>query len=129
MKTSILKWDLRIQLGLALIDLLALAIAIEEPFFLMLAQLLIGGYQLCSSVTHIFLQHKSIGFTQWRIRHFFGSLLYLAFLIVLANTGYIANAGFIVLVIILPQAILFAYVTLFKKELDFIEEREFHILK
>lgn len=129
MKTSILKWDLRIQLVLVLIDLLALAIAIEEPFFLMMAQLLIGLYQLCSSATHIFLQHKSIGFTQWRIRHFFGSLLYLVFLVVMGNAGYIGNAGFIALVIVVPQIILFANVLLCKKELDFIEEREFHILK
>lgn len=129
MKTSILKWDLRIQIGLSLIDLLALVIAIEEPIFLMLAQLLIGLYQLCSSATHIFLQHKSIGFTQWRIRHFSGSLLYLVFLFVMGNVVFIGNIGFTVLVIIVPQAILFAYILLCKNELDFIEEREFHILK
>ena len=129
MKTTALKWDVRIQLVLAVIDIAMLALSLYSAYFLLMAQLLIGTYQLCTNAIHIFLQHKSIGFIQWRVRHLFGSLLYLVLLAVLANTGYMNTAGFVVLVVIVPQAILFAYVTLCKKELDYIEEREFHILK
>ncbi|MFM2306914.1 MAG: hypothetical protein RLZZ367_1583 [Bacteroidota bacterium] len=129
MKTSILKWDLRVQIGMVVINLLAVATTLVEPTLLLIVQFLIGTYQLCSSALHIFLKHKSIGFTQWRVRHLFGSLLYLVFLAAFGSTDFMGAAGFVILVIIVPQIILFAYVGLCKKELEFIQEREFHILK
>ncbi|HLP52816.1 MAG TPA: hypothetical protein VK154_18135 [Chitinophagales bacterium] len=129
MKTSILKYDYYIQLLLLIADVAALLFAWYVPYLLLIFQLIIGLYQLCSSALHLFLQHKSIGFYEWRIKHFAGSVLYLAFLILLGCYG--AYNAFLVIatVIVIPQAILFAYIMLCKRELDFIEEREFHILK
>ncbi len=129
MKTSILKWDLHLQLALAVIDFMALSFSAYAIHILLLAQFFIGAYQLCSSGVHLLLQHKSIGFFQWRVKHFWGSLVYLIFLIALVYGNEHNEILWFTGVILVPQAILFAYILLCKKELDFIEEREFHILK
>ncbi|HLP19882.1 MAG TPA: hypothetical protein VK174_06250 [Chitinophagales bacterium] len=129
MKTTILKYDYHLQLLLLVADGAVLIFIWYIPYMLLLFQLIIGFYQLCSSALHLFLQHKSIGFYQWRIKHFFGSVLYLTFLILLTYNGPYNAFLFIATVIVIPQAILFAYTLLCKRELNFIEEREFHILK
>lgn len=134
MKTTILKYDYYIQLALGVIDIVSMVCCWFIPYVIIGVQLLIGFYQLCSSGTHLLLQHKSIGFTQWRMKHFFGSLIYLVALYFTAysgafNGGMLNSGLFIIAVVIVPQAVLFAYIILCKRELDFIEEREFHILK
>ena len=107
MKTTILKYDYHFQLLLLVADVATLLFAWYIPYLLLAFQLIIGAYQLCSSGLHLFLQHKSIGFYQWRMRHFIGSVLYLAFLILLAYYGAYNAFVFIATVIVIPQAILF----------------------
>jgi hypothetical protein len=131
MKTTILKWDYRLQLVLGIINLLGFVAFWYAAYIVLFFEVFIGAYQLISNGTNILLQHKSIGFTEWRKAHLICAILYVAFLIPMALYGIDSFDTFLfaVLFLIMPQTFLYSYIVLCKKELDFIEQREFHILK
>lgn len=129
MKTTILKYDYYVQLALVVVSVVSTIAFWSVPVVIAGIQFVIGFYLLCSSFAHILMEHKSIGFFQWRVRHFFGSLAYLILLIAMAFGGLINGVTCIWMVVVVPQIVLVAYTVLCKKELEFIEEREFHILK
>jgi hypothetical protein len=129
MKTTILKWDYYLQVLLGIANLGVIAMAWAIPYLLLFAQLLIGFYQLCSSGLHLVLQHKSLGFVYWRFWHFTGSLIYLVFLGALVYAGVLNTVVFVFFFMIVPQVILYSYIWLCKKELNWLERNEFHILK
>ena len=131
MKTMILKWDYRIQLILGLFNLAGFVAFWYLAYIVLFFQAILGLYQLTSNGVHLLLQHKSLGFTDWRKVHFFGSIIYAALLTPLLLWGINSFNSFLfaLLLLIIPQAILYGYIFLCKRELDFLEQREFHILK
>ncbi len=129
MKTNILKWDYYLQLGLGALNLAGLLFYWHTIYVLLALQAIIGLYQLCSNSLHIFLEHKSVGYFQWRQRHLSGSAGYVFLLLTMGNLIPFNSFWFFLLVVTIPQLVIYSYVLLCKKELDFIEHREFHILK
>ena len=129
MKTTILKWDHRLQLILGLGNLILIPVAWAIPYFFLAAEIIIAPYQLLSNGTHLLLQHKSLGFAHWRVLHFWGLLTYILFLGVLIFADAIYPAVFIICFMIIPQLFLYSYIWLCKQELQWLERNEFHILK
>jgi hypothetical protein len=139
MKTKILKWDLRIQVVLDAFNLLLFAmpygwvvVGCFQPFF--------GCYHLLSSIVQLAANHKSTAFRAWRKRHLLLQIAYplaglaLYFLITLNHINLPDNSiAFNVLLAILgmviPQLTFYANTWLCYRELQFLENREFFILK
>ncbi len=131
MKTKILKYDVAVQTVLVVINLLTyLAFALDRDlgYLILILQFIIGMWQLTSSGLHLLLQHKSIGYMQWRALHFWGSVCYISLLAVLAGWYYLYLLG-LLLVVIIPQGILYAYFWLCRSELHYLQNREFFILR
>ena len=133
MKTiSLGKIDLYTQYFLACINTCAIiAVAFNTDFFgpLLLIQIFINLYHFFTNMVHLNANHRSVGFAQYRSYYQTLSLVYVpvGFILTLAFLGSLAF--FIITWLIIPQIVLHAYIYLCKKELDFIEQREFHILK
>ncbi|MCW5908178.1 MAG: hypothetical protein KIS94_09985 [Chitinophagales bacterium] len=129
MKTTVLKWDYRIQVVLGLVNLACVVVYWQIPYLLLFMQVVIGAYQLISSLLHLCMQHKSVGFVGWRMGHFFGSLAYLLFLGWLVWLNALNTVVFISCFMIIPQVVIYTYILLCKKELNYLLHREFFILK
>ncbi len=129
MKTTILKWDYRIQFVLGVLNVIGLVALWFLSYIILFFQVLLGLYQLTSSAIHILLNHKSLGFIKWRMLHFWGSLIYLVIVFSFVYKDEFHQVAWITFVIIIPQFILYTYIWLCKKELDWLEHNEFHILK
>ena len=133
MKTKILKWDVVLQ-SLMIPFNLIFTLVPSFWFFLLLLQFFEGIYQLISSGINLSMGHKSIGYKQYRQLHFIGSIAYIAFLCLLIEAGsfmegLIFKIAMLVFFVIIPQAISYAYFWLCKKELVYLQNREFFILK
>ena len=132
MKTKILNWDVNIQGFLVAANTLMLLLTLVVPDFVMLLlllQFITGAYQLTSSGINLAMAHKSIGFISYRQLHFMGSVVYLIILFLMAKTCINNTAILICLFAAIPQAIFYAYFFLCVKELHFLQNREFHILR
>ena len=132
MKTKFLNWDVNIQWFLVAVNSLLLLLTLLVHDFVMLLLLLqffIGSYQLTSSGIHLAMSHKSIGFIGYRQLHFFSSVVYLVILSLITKTGINDTAILVCLFVVIPQVILYAYFFLCVKELHFLQNREFHILR
>jgi hypothetical protein len=132
MSTQILKYDVGFQkflIGLNLLFLI-LGLAVNKGFFLYILgmQFIGGAAQLTGSGMHLMLQHKSIGFSFWRKVHFTGSVIYMVLLGLLTKTD-VDGALWFIAVFAIPQCIFYAYFFLCFKELKFLENREFHMLR
>ena len=132
MKTKILKWDVVFQEVLIAGNILSIMLGcfVMKGFFMyiLVIQFIGGVAQLTGSGIHLHLQHKSIGFAFWRRLHFYGSLIYLAILFLFSGKHNDGMVWFIMFFLI-PQIIFYAYFILCFKELRFLKNREFHILR
>ncbi len=132
MKTKFLNWDVNIQGVLVAANSLMLLLTLAVPDFVMLLlllQFITGAYQLTSSGIHLAMGHKSIGFIGYRQLHFMGSVLYMIALYLITKTGINNTAVLVVLFAVIPQTIFYAYFFLCLRELHFLQNREFHILR
>ena len=131
--TAILKWDVMIQkLLIALNTVLIIATLLSMSFFLLVLTLqFFGGlYQIISSGFHLRFPHKSIGFRQYRLLHFWGGLAYVSFLVLIGYCQLQPNQVIMALVLlVIPQCILYSYFALCYLELKQLQHREFHILR
>lgn len=129
--TSILKWDVKVQTGLVVLNLLLwlwLTLDRSPLFFILILQFICGLYQLISSGIHLTHPHKSIGFVKFRLLHFWGGIAFL-FLFGLTMSHEPGNVLMALFVFIIPQCILYGYFLLCRAELKQLEHREFHILR
>lgn len=131
MKTGILKWDVFIQAFLLVINTAVLAGFIYEAanpkpegglFFILLLWLetIIGVYQLISNGLHLLLNHRSIGFVFWRLLITGVVIIYWTVLTLTQPTIFL---------LVVHQVLMYAYAYLCYRELEFLERREFFILK
>jgi len=131
--TEILVWDVRIQKGLAILNALLILASLFGPliYLLLFLQLLECPYQLISSGLHLGFPHKSIGYRQYRLIHFWGGLAYLALFafvfIQLLNQPH--DRLLLLTGVIIPQCIFYGYFALCYRELKQLQSREFHILR
>ena len=128
--TEFLKGDVAIQKGLIAINTLLILSSIINPPFVVLILVLqfFGGlYQIITSGAHLCLQHKSIGYRQYRLLHFWSCLAYLCLLKL--SSPHLGNIVSTITVIIIPQCIFYSYFALCYYELRYLEHREFHILR
>jgi hypothetical protein len=128
--TATLKTDVTIQKGLVALNALVFLVSIVNPHFLVIIlplQFFGGIYQLVSSGIHLRLAHKSLGYRQYRLLHFWGCLAYLCAIILWSpHLGQIVPTIFVV---IIPQVIFYCYFALCYFELKQLQHREFHILR
>ena len=132
MKTKILKWDVDIQLFLVAINTVLLSLSLflrDFAYAFLLLQFVEGAYQLMSSGINLLLNHKSLGFAELRRLHFFGSIAYLVVLFGVVTIDLSNALLAIALFIIVPQIIFYCYFLLCRRELQFLINREFHILR
>jgi hypothetical protein len=128
--TAILKSDVTFQKALIAINVLAILACVINFYFIMailLLQLFGGLYQLASSSINLRLNHKSIGYRQYRLLHFWGGLTYVCIIMLWSpHLGQIISTIFVLLI---PQCIFYAYFALCYNELKYLQHREFHILR
>ena len=129
--TEILKWDVDLQKILVVINVVALLGMLVDGglFYVWFYSLAISGtLQIISNVVHLLLAHKSIGYASLRLWHFWCSLLYIFFFVAIFN-ALGADVLRWVTMIIIPETVFFAYFTLCSHELNYLQHREFHILR
>lgn len=141
MKTShFLRIDLAIQYTLAGVNLLLIIagfINVDFWYWVIYNQIIINVYHFITNAIHLKAEHRSLGFSYQRKRYInlcIGYvpiccaitivLIYLWLLLPLLCVGV-----FFVMWFVIPQIELHRYIYLCKKEVDFIEHNEFHILK
>ena len=132
MKTKILKWDVDIQIFLVAVNTMLLSLSLflrDFAFLFLLLQFIEGAYQLTSSGVNLLLNHKSLGFAELRRLHFFGSIAYLVILFGVVTID-VSNALIAIsMFILVPQIVFYSYFLLCRRELRFLTNREFHILR
>ena len=136
MKTNLLKWDTRIQLLFAAVTALFF---VYPPMwgYLLLLQMFLGAYEIFSNSIHLLLNHRSLGFRQERFVLLAASLVcvlaMLGALVLLfqsdADTSRLLPSLNLFELILLPLVLQGAYFLLCKRELNFLQTREFFILK
>lgn len=129
---NLLRTDLYIQYGLAAINLCALlatAISRESFVALMVVQVTINVYHFCTNLIHINAKHRSLGFARYRDTYFDLTMIYVPIFMVLSFMLWWLPGFMLIVWLIIPQIVLHLYIYLCKKEVDFIEQNEFHILK
>lgn len=133
------KADLYIQYFLVAINFGLGIFSLTTPagVLLMLTfQIVINLYHFFTNFAHLEANHKSIGYTKYRLFYHRLTLIYVptAALITYAiiDLGIehtLSIATLLLIWLIIPQIVMHAYVYLSTKEANFIEQREFHILK
>lgn len=141
MKTAeFLRIDLAIQYTLAGVNLLLIIAGFIDAQFwswMLFNQIFLNIYHFITNSLHLKAQHRSVGFSYDRKRYMnlclayvpIGCvitilLVYLWLLLPLLCAGMLFVMWFVI-----PQIVLHRYIYLCKKEVDFIEQNEFHILK
>ena len=131
MKTKILKWDVDIQKFLIVVNIIVFVAMISNGglsnvWFFSMA--LSGFFQIIGNAIHILVGHKSIGYRNLRLWHFWCSLFYIYFFFAIFYAFAVVALRW-VFVIIIPEAAFFAYFSLCYHELKYLQHREFHILR
>jgi hypothetical protein len=129
MKTNILKWDYRLLLVLSSINAAAMLSCFYIGYFSLFIEAIVVGYQFVSNGLHLFLNHKSIGFKNLRVYYLTITIVYALLIAVAIYYNPFNRVLFVVALMLIPQLLTSAYTWLCKKELNFLERREFHILK
>ena len=139
MKTiNLNKIDLDIQYAAAFINLAFIIAGIVNANYFVLVvmfQACINIYHFITNFIHISVEHKSLGFTKYRHGYTLLTLIYVPvgmfisyFIVFFLKEPYIW-AFYTIVWLIIPQVVLHLYIYLCKKEVEFIEQNEFHILK
>lgn len=130
--------DLYIQYALITVNIIITMLGVAmPPFFLLLAivQLFINIYHFVTNLMHLYARHRSVGFTSYRQQYFWLTVIYvpvaslLTWLIVITNTDTLLMIFAVIIWLIVPQVVLYAYTYLCYSEFEFIEQNELHILK
>ncbi|HWB62315.1 MAG TPA: hypothetical protein VG603_02305 [Chitinophagales bacterium] len=135
MKTKILQYDLVLQSLLLFSLVIFPVLGFWSLWWLIMFFFVELLYQFVSGLTHLLLQHKSIGFVHYRQIHFWGGTFYATILLTLLFTGSlpVVPVGpfyfFIAAYMVVPALICVGYFVLCYYELNQLTRREFHILK
>ena len=133
MKTKILNWDVNIQWVLIGLNLLILCLLLWSPYFigvLLYAEVVLGIYQLTSGGVNLALNHKSAGFRSLRQWHLGGAVIFMLVIEHLNKSGGTDNMFIdLAFMVVVPQVVFHAYFILCRKELHYLQNREFFILR
>ncbi len=135
---NLTKVDLYFQYIIAIANItVTMAGFAENVYFviLLIMQLFINIYHFCTNYAHLQAKHRSVGFTKYREFYKNLTLVYvptasLMTVILQQADNHLLTFPFLTVIwLIVPQFVLYAYIYLCKKEIDFIEQNELHILK
>jgi len=142
MKTSILKWDVRIQVILLI---LTAAVLLEVIFTgiihgwasagygalaIIYIQLIFAPLQIAGNAIHLGLKHKSIGYRTRRLVYLFAYPVYIGLLLCFHDWLSRNTSGAVLelLWLVIPVTISCTYFLFCRSELRFLQNREFFIL-
>lgn len=132
------KVDLYFQYILATLNALITMVGFAAPhFFLLLAllQIFINIYHFFTNLIHLQAQHRSIGYTKYRVGYLWLTIIYvptaaiITWLIAETQMEQLLDVFLLVVWLVIPQIVIYLYTYLCTEEIDFIEHNEFHILK
>lgn len=132
------KVDLYFQYLVAIVNIAITMLGFAESVYfviLLVMQLFINIYHFCTNYAHLQAKHRSVGFAKYRELYKNLTLVYvptaslMTVILQKADNHFVTLPLLTVIWLVVPQFVLYAYIYLCKKEIDFIERNEFHILK